>query len=239
MKTSSSQLKANARGHLSGRYSVLILAYITANLIINIPLFFVSYTITPDAVSGFATDIIDTGISLILSFISAIFLVGQNRICLRYARSSEPVPISEMWYGFKGKADTAIITYFLFLIRLLLCSVPFIAFLAAYLYSNHSLIFGVLAIIGMIFMIIMCIKVNLDYSFIFFLLIDYPDESPKALLAHSKRLMNDNRGRLLYLQLSFIGMWLLVVMSFGAAIFWVFPYTQMTLTEFYLEVSED
>jgi uncharacterized membrane protein len=69
-------------------------------------------------------------------------------------------------------------------------------------------------------------------------MVDYPQKRPKELLSYSKQLMKGNRGRLLYLQLSFIGMFFLVLLSFGIAMFWVYPYLNMTLTEFYLDVNE-
>lgn len=236
MKTTASQLKATARGHLTGRYAVLIIAYMISNLITNIPSLFVSYTANPYTSSG---SLINTGASLILSFISVIFLVGQNRICLRYARGTDMVPVSEMWYGFKGNADKTIITYFLFFIRFLLYSVPFIGLLSCILIMGDTLLLVFLTVAALIFMLYMWIRLELDYALVFFLLIDYPTETPRKLLAHSKQLMKGNKGRLFYLQLSFIGMLLLVLLSFGIAMFWVYPYMRMTFTEFYLDLTSN
>lgn len=236
MKTTSSQLKAAARGHLTGRYAVLIIAYMISNLITNIPSLFISYTANPNTISG---SFINTGASLIISFISVIFLVGQNHICLRSARGTEMVPVSEMWYGFKGNADKTIVTYFLFFIRFLLYSAPFIGLLSCILILGESLFLTLLTVAALIFMLCMWIKLELDYALIFFLLIDYPKETPRELLAHSRQLMKGNKGRLFYLQLSFIGMLLLVLLSFGIAMFWVYPYMRMTFTEFYLDIASN
>ncbi len=234
MKISSPQLKAAARGHLEGRYGVIIIAYMLATLLTNIPSLILSYTLNTQTLAG---SFIDVSVTLILSFFLTIFLVGQNHICLRYARSSEPVPVAEMWYGFKGRADEIIITFFLYFIRFLLYSVPFIAMLACYLRAGSPVLFGALSIISLIFMTVMWIRTELDYALVFFLIIDYPEESPAQLLKHSRELMQGNRGSLFYLQLSFIGMYLLALLSFGIGIFWVYPYTRMTFTEFYLNVK--
>ena len=43
--------------------------------------------------------------------------------------------------------------------------------------------------------------------------------------------MQGNKGRLFYLQLSFIGMYLLALFSLGLAMFWVYPYTRMTFAD--------
>ena len=234
MKATSPQLKAAAREHLTGRYSVVIIAYMMANLITNIPSLVISYTVNTNTLAG---NLISTGVTLILNFILTIFLVGQNHICLRYARAKEAVPLSEMWYGFRGRADEIIITCFLYIIRFLLYSVPFIAALAGCLLTDPTAILGVIAGIAFLFMVVMWIRTELDYSLAFFLIIDYPGEAPGKLLKHSRELMKGNRGRLFYLQLSFIGMYLLALLSFGIGMFWVYPYTRMTFTEFYLEVK--
>ncbi len=234
MKTTSPQLKANAREHLTGRYGVVIIAYMIASLITNIPSLVISYTVNTSTRAG---NLINICVTLILNFILTIFLVGQNHICLRYARGKEAVPVSEMWYGFRGRADEIIITCFLYFIRLLICYVPFIASLKCYQQAYSPILFGSLTVIFFIFMIVMWIKLELDYGLIFFLIIDYPEESPRKLLQHSRQLMKGNRGRLFYLQISFIGMYMLVLLSFGLAMFWVYPYTRMTFTEFYLDVN--
>lgn len=234
MKTTAPQLKASAREHLTGRYSVVIIAYMMATLLTNIPSLMISYTVNTNTLAG---NLIDTGVTLILDFILTIFLVGQNHICLRYARGSEAVPVSEMWYGFRGRADEIIITYFLYFIRLLLCSVPFIAALACLLKTDSTVLFVILSVMAFLFMAVMWIKLELDYALVFFLMIDHPEEAPGKLLKHSRQLMQGNRGRLFYLQLSFIGMYLLVPLSFGLAMFWVYPYIRMTFTEFYLDVK--
>lgn len=111
--------------------------------------------------------------------------------------------------------------------------------LAGYLLAGSPVLFGVLALISLIFMTIMWIRTELDYALIFFLIIDFPNESPGQLLKHSRELMKGNRGRLFYLQMSFIGMYLLALFSFGLAMFWVYPYTRMTFTEFYMDVKKE
>jgi uncharacterized membrane protein len=236
MKLTASQLKAQARGHLAGRYTLPIMAYIIARLLTNIPSMVVSYTTQPYTVSGY---LIDFAVSLILSFIMAIFTVGQRRIFLTYARSDNLLPLSEMWYGFKGRADEIIITLFWIYIRCFAVSVPFIVSLSVYLTQPvHNELLLLISFLLAVFMIVMLIRLELDYALVFFLMIDYPQKRPQELLLSSKQLMEGNRGRLLYLQLSFIGMFLLVLLSFGIALFWVYPYLNMTLTEFYLDVKE-
>ena len=64
---------------------------------------------------------------------------------------------------------------------------------------------------------------------------DHPDMDPKAVLAKSKELMKGRRLTYLGLLASFIGMYLLGILSFGIGLFWVCPYIKMTVTSFYLQ----
>jgi uncharacterized membrane protein len=49
--------------------------------------------------------------------------------------------------------------------------------------------------------------------------------------------MKGNKRRYLYMLFSFIGMLLLVILSFGVAILWVQPYMNQTITLLYLDVT--
>lgn len=236
MKATSSQLKANARGHLAGRYALPIIAYMLARMIINIPSLLISYTVNPATLSG---SLMNNAVSLILTVIMTIFMVGQNHICLQYARSNERLPMAEMWYGFKGRADEIIIAYFLIFIRYVAYGIPFILMFVLFTMQPANSMMILLLICSIIFMAVMYIKVELDYALVYFLIVDNPKERPKQLLIRSKQLMQGNRGRLFYIQLSFIGMYLLGLLSFGFAMFWIYPYVRMTMTEFYLDLIQD
>ena len=60
MKTSSPQLKADARGHLAGRYGVVITAYMLATLLTNIPSLILTYTLNTNTLAG---SFIDVGVT--------------------------------------------------------------------------------------------------------------------------------------------------------------------------------
>ena len=52
-------------------------------------------------------------------------------------------------------------------------------------------------------------------------------------------LMKGNIGRLFCIYLSFIGMWILVILSFGIGYLWFEPYRIQTYTLFYLDVTQN
>ena len=72
-----------------------------------------------------------------------------------------------------------------------------------------------------------------------YILIDNPDMTGEEAICESMRMMDGHKMDLFLLFLSFIGWFLLVVITFGIAGIWVYPYFYATLTNFYLSVKED
>ncbi len=64
------------------------------------------------------------------------------------------------------------------------------------------------------------------------------DKSKGALqcLRESEQLMKGHKMRFFMLQLSFIGWWLLVGITFGIAAIWVVPYYNATMATFYIDI---
>ena len=231
MKLNTSELKATARGCLAGRYATIVIAYMLARFFTNLPTLLISYMPVSNTL---IRDLIDISVGLIIAFIMTVFIVGQNRICLKYARSKDPLMVNEMWYGFKNLADQTIIAYFLIMIRMLIPSIPFITCMFFLSRDLANVFWMAASIITGILMFILITVIYLDYTLVFFLIIDYPDENPSQLLKKSKALMKGNRLKYLYLQASFLGMYLLGILSFGVGMLWVNPYVKMAVTKFYL-----
>ena len=72
-----------------------------------------------------------------------------------------------------------------------------------------------------------------SYSMTYYVLVDNPGMTADQARRKSMELMEGNKLRLFYLQLSFLGWILLCVLTFGILIFWVAPYIQCATAEFY------
>ena len=77
------------------------------------------------------------------------------------------------------------------------------------------------------------------YSMTFFILAENKGMSVLEAITLSRKMMNGHKMDLFLLCLSFIGWFILVVITFGIAGIWVYPYFYATLTNFYLSVKED
>ena len=75
------------------------------------------------------------------------------------------------------------------------------------------------------------------YALAPYLMAENPDMDVMEAIAHSKELMDGNKGRLFCLQLSFIGWRLLCVLTLGIGYLWLAPYQNAAEAAFYLEVT--
>ncbi len=75
------------------------------------------------------------------------------------------------------------------------------------------------------------------YSMAPYLMAEYPEMGIREAVNRSKELMQGNKGRLFCLDLSFIGWWLLSILTFGILSLWITPYVQTARAAFYLELT--
>lgn len=88
--------------------------------------------------------------------------------------------------------------------------------------------------IAAIFFIVPGIIVALMFSQAFFLLCEHNERSITECLKESSEMMKGHKGELFVLGLSFIGWWILAVITFGIGALWVYPYQEVTLANYYM-----
>ncbi len=243
--------KGIAREKLLGRYSTIIGAILMMQLI----LFFVSY-ITDRVVDDTTAVgmIIYVAILVITGLISAVFTVGELTIYMKLA-CGDGISSWDIFSGFKGHPDKAIILQFYIALKCLVYMIPGVV-LAIVLYmmggiefaggnigfgSNISdtgcLVVFLLSVIALIAGMIGAIYVRICYSQCFYLLLDSPDLEPKEILAKGREMMEHHKWSYFIINLSFIPIILLGILSLGVGLMYIQPYRGMTLTEFYLALA--
>jgi len=241
MNTSFAQLKADAREHLTGRYGSIVVPYMMAQLITSLPSLFVSSSGISNELIGI---LIDFSVSIIVVLLEGIFIVGQNYICLKNARikGTSHINVNDMWYGFKGLADSIIKVVFRIYVIILIPAIPLMVCIY-YCAIKPSLPLIFACIFMGAYVIFRIIRVELTFSQVLFLIVDHPDYDTTQLMKTSLELMKGNMMKLFLLQLSFIGYYLLCLLSLGIGFYWIMPYKRMTCCEFYLhligEVEEE
>ena len=77
---------------------------------------------------------------------------------------------------------------------------------------------------------------SLSYSMSYYVMAENPTMSGEQARLESIRMMEGNKMRLFCLHLSFIGWYILSVLTFGILLFWVVPYVQAATAAFYEEI---
>lgn len=223
-----SQLKTRARGQLLGKYRVAVLSFLTIQLINTI----IFQLITPTSATYSIWNIIFFYLIYFIVFLmNGIFTIGQNFLYLNIARN-QPYSFKDIWYGFKGFTDKAIlIKFYMFLIG----GAPavFLFLLYFILPSKDILLWMTFMSLGFILYLAYLFYLYLNFSQAFYLILDFPDESPRELIRHSVQIMKHHKKRLAYIILSFLGLFFLSLLTFQIGLLWVKPYYNMTLANFY------
>lgn len=80
---------------------------------------------------------------------------------------------------------------------------------------------------------------SLSYAMTNYILVDCPELSANQAINLSKDMMYGRKFDLFYLYLSFIGWFLLSIVTLGIAMLWACPYIQTAQASFYRDVKED
>lgn len=238
------ELKNLAKDQLQGKYGSAILILFLYSLITGSSSLFISLlsnmtTATAYAVTGSTNAVIAIGVIFEIVNLAAVIVLGilQAGVTLYYLNIAcgQPYAIGDLFYGFKKDSGKVLALSAVMGLCNAVCLYPCQYCLSAYMNSRDTVMLYA-ALISMAVGFCVYIPVSLGLSQTFFLMLDYPGCSAKEILALSFRVMNGNKKRLFYLQLTFIPMMLLCVLSFGIGFLWLNPYMQMTYTYFFLDI---
>ncbi len=233
MKTQVKELKRIARGNLTGNYLELIRAYVFCTVVVSLVEMPFSMMTTKETFS--LQNLIYYAAMILISIASVVLTGGQYRMHLAVARAGKAHP-GDLFYPVKNHTNRYIFTELMRFGIYVIAMAPFIISLVfAYLYDNWSLY--ALSLVFALLSLALGLYISLSFDLVYFVLNDKEELSMWGALKYTKNLMKTHKGRFLYLQLSFLGMILLVALSFGTAMFWVQPYMVQTTALFYLDVK--
>ena len=232
-KKTSAQLKQMARGIMLGKYRSAISILLASNLILS-----ALSLLTTTASNSYIGLIIGFIINFLFLLFGSIFMVGQCSFYLNIA-CEQPYQFSDLFTGFKVHPDKTIITQFIIQLLTALPMVPsIVAISIAFFVDDITFIFLIAC-----FLLILgggiSWWISLKYSQVYYLLLDFPNCSSKELLKMSWKLMKGNVGRLLYIQVSFLPLTFVGLLSFGIGFLFIRPYQYMTYTLFYLDLMQE
>lgn len=231
---SSAELKGISKDQLFGHYGTmvgaLLLMGLAALLITYIPSMLITAQTIPELIIYYL-------ISFIVSLLVGILASGEAYLYLKLI-CGQPVFAGDIFYGFKAHPDKAILLQFVLSLTTYIGSAPMMIFYYLYLTTartSYLLLMSIFCVIGMAVIFI----INLMLSQVFFLLQDFPQYSAKELLKMSCRIMKGHKGRLFYISVSFLPLYILGTFSFCIAFLWLIPYTNTVMANFYMDLMKN
>ena len=241
------ELKNMAKDTLQGKYGAAVLILFLYNLITGLVSMFISLLASTTSATAYAmteSSSVVTVITIVFEIISfaavAVLRIMEAGITLFFLNiaCNQPYAINNLFHGFSkdssGKTLTLSIVWGL---CSTVCLYPYQYCFSAY-WNSRDIRMLYITLIVMAVGICVYVPIYLSLSQIFYLMLDYPDLSAKEILALSIRVMKGNKGRLFYLNLSFVPMMILGLLSFGIGFLWLNPYMRMTGAYFFLDMMK-
>lgn len=235
-----SELKNNAKKSLTGNYRGIIV------LVLFVWLMFVPITyfqafleaLVQQLQAGRSSLLGDIVLYLLSSVFTALYGLFSIGICLVHLKIAckQLYSLYDLWYCFRdGHFQKAFSVSFLVQLPEVICSLPFVICAQLFM-QNPSSAMGSYMIIALFIGIIIQLPINLALSMSYFIMLDFPEYGVKEILSHSIRLMKGNKGRLFFIEISFLPLHLLGICSMGIGYLWLTPYINMTHTLFFLDL---
>lgn len=238
------ELKNAAKDKLDGKYgSAILILFVSAaistgitfiiNSIANVTantIYFTSGNETTVDVIYFVFDLILLAANILLGVMNAgITLSFLNMAC------GQPYRLKDLFYGFQTDSKKILMISAAHALCQAVCLWPYQYLLQQYMrdYNGQWLLYTAIAlVIGLCIYVPVSLGISLAYYFLF----DFPQYEGRETLALCWRMMKGHRGRLFLMELSFVPLILLCILSFGVGFLWLNPYMQMTYTRFYLDM---
>lgn len=233
MKLSSKELKTMARQTLMGHYTTPILATLVLGSASGMMNSFSVFLFSPTTTAGLVMSEIFT---MILSLILSIFTTGLTYMYMNLCRRKS-YGFGDLVFLLKHHPDRIIAASFILYLITTVCSLPMT--IAAYRMDITDISvesYGPYLACALLSLVLITI-ITLPFSLLFNLLADNLEMGALTAIRESFRMMKGNMLRYLYLQLSFLGLLILSVLSCYIALLWVSPYMAVAQTYFYLELT--
>ena len=242
-------LKDKARDQMAGRYGNAILLSICRGLIVFSLSFAVSMTfsmiVTVRVLMGGNGDtslteyLLLTACTTLLSIFAGVFQTGITLFYLNTA-CNRPATIANLFYGFKYLFKKSLGISAVLILLNTACTLPFdiCYFLLRSEKGYDAVTMAILCIVLMVIGMCIYIPLALGLSQSYYLLLDFPQYSATELMKLSFRIMKGHKWELFCLQLSFLPLGLLCLLSFGIGTLWLMPYMSMTQTLYFLDLMQ-
>ncbi len=218
-----------------GHYGTAIGAMILMGIVVG----FVQGVVNSFAnINSFIGETLSSILSLVVSVLTGMFVSGRCYLYLKVA-CNQHVSAGDIFYGFRLFPGKAILIQLFITLLNIAGAIPLVVVIFVSMAVPNEGLTVLLYCLAIIIYIVVAVFVNLAFSQAMFLLHDFPQHTARELFGMSRRLMQGSKGRLFYLYVSFIPLYLLCALSFGIGFLWLTPYVNATLAEFFLDLARN
>ncbi len=228
---SCSELKSLAKTKLDGYYKLCMSALLLQLGVTYICTMIISMLVPgTDTTSDILFMLLTAAVSVILGVLNTGFAYFYlNIFC------GTPKVSASIFYAFSNHPEKSVKVSLLYSIIDFICKTPAQYFLLL-LIKTKDLTYAKYWLIAFVIGYVIYIPATLFLSQTYYLLVDFPDYTAKDAILTGFKLAKKHFGKLLYLKISFLLLYLLAVLSFGIGLLWIIPYMQMTYTCFYVDI---
>lgn len=238
------ELKNTAKDKLEGKYGVTIRLFLLNMLITGVVHLIINsvgsntinsiYSMTGSSSAATGMSFVFDALLLLADIILGVMNAGISLYFLKIA-CGESFLVKDLFYGYKTDSKKILLISGAVVLCQTLCLGPFQYLCGTYLRTREEkwLLYALAAAaIGLC----IYVPVSLGIAMSFYLALDFPQSTGREILIRCWHIMKGQRGRLFCLELSFLPLMFLCVLSFGIGFLWLMPYMQMTYTYFFLDL---
>lgn len=243
-----SDLKAKAKDQLLGNYGTaagsfalyFVIIYTFAMIMTTALNLSLSGSMSAAGSRSVWTDITRQLVTIVIAALTSVLTTGYTRIIRKISDGDAP-SASDLFYVITHHPDKVIIISLFMSVPQAVLAIPSI--IVSYHIQdtedtltglNGKMFLGYVVLSLLVFILSTIIDMYLYMAFQIYL--DDPEGDVMNMIKGSIGMMRGNILKFFYMQLSFIGYWLLIVLSLGVSALWIFPYQLMTMTEFYKQL---
>ncbi|MBU5480785.1 DUF975 family protein [Blautia sp. MSJ-19] len=228
--------KTYAKAHLRGKWGIAIagmLAVQGINLLGN----FMAVLLFPG--DSTITLVLSEIFSFIVSLIGLIFSTGYCYMQLNIYRGRE-YRLGDILHMFHEQSDHVLTAGLVVALLNTVAQIPL--YYVIYMVDQGTTVESLMRwykifLVAAVLWLVLSVVLTVPFTLVFCLLADYPEMKGMEALKTSARMMKGHMGQYLILELSFLPLMFLSMISMYIGFLWLIPYMDFTETAFYLYVT--
>ena len=242
MREQSARLKGRARTALLGNYTPIIVSFIILLLLFLLASYPFNYSLLISQRNSAIIIYIIANILIMLVLYE--FLIGLIYMTMKIARG-EQAYVRDLLFAFRNRPDRFIPVFIIRELVFFICLLPSYALMfISVSYSNllwldvktfisYPLERIILTLLG----VIVGLLITAFFSFTELILIEDSSVKGSEGLKLSRDMLRGHIGQLIYILISFIGYYILSIISFNIGFLWTIPYSLETLVQYYYDLK--